>query len=67
MGKKMDDKEKQPRVNKELKGFNIRINTFGEIISDYNLDNINSFLNKNVDDKKLRDRGNLDTAQEDSE
>ncbi len=46
----------EPEVNKELEGFNIRINEFGEITSDFNVDKINSFLDKNVDDKKLKNR-----------
>lgn len=59
MAKKKEEKIKKPRVNKELEGFDIRINTFGEIVSDYDLDKINGFLDDNVDDKKLRDRQDL--------
>jgi len=47
----------KPKVHKELEGFDIRINSFGEITSSIDIDKINQFLNKNVDDKKLRDRG----------
>ncbi|MFN4146679.1 MAG: hypothetical protein ACK4GN_12705 [Runella sp.] len=46
----------KPRVHKELEGFDIRINSFGEITSSINIDQINQFLNKHVDDKKLRSR-----------
>lgn len=46
----------KPRVHKELNGFDIRINSFGEITSTVDIDKINEFLNKNVNDKKLRDR-----------
>lgn len=60
MGKKKEDKAKKPKVSKDLEGFNIQINSFGEIVSDYDLDNINTFLNKNVDDKKLRDRDDVE-------
>ncbi len=63
MGKKKDKEGKKPKVNKELEGFNIQINTFGEIVSDYDLDEINSFLNRNVDDKKLRDRNDVEQAK----
>lgn len=56
MAKKKAPKKETPRVNKELEGFDIRINTFGEIVTSYDLDKINEFLDKNVDDKKLRDR-----------
>lgn len=59
MGKKKEEKVKKPKVNKELSGFDIRINTFGEIVSEYDLDNINNFLNRTVDDKKLRDRDDI--------
>lgn len=47
-------KNKQPKVNEELSGFNIGINEFGEIKTNLDIDKLNSFLNKNVDDKKLR-------------
>ncbi len=63
MGKKKEKEGKKPKVNKELDGFNIQINTFGEIVSDYDLDEINSFLNRNVDDKKLRDRDDIEQAK----
>lgn len=55
MAKKTKKKE-TPRVNEELEGFNMNINSFGEISSSFSIDRINEFLNKNVDDKKLRDR-----------
>ncbi len=45
---------RNPKVNEELSGFNIGINEFGEIRSNLNIDKLNDFLNKNVDDKKLR-------------
>ncbi|WP_026998568.1 hypothetical protein [Eisenibacter elegans] len=34
----------------------IQINSFGEILSNYSIDQLNEFLNKAVDDKKLRNR-----------
>ncbi|MGV3557791.1 hypothetical protein [Larkinella arboricola] len=49
----------KPRVHKELEGFDIKINTFGEITTSYDIDKINAFLNKTVDDKKLRNRKDL--------
>jgi len=45
----------KPEVHKELSGFDIKINEFGEIVTSYNVDKINEFLNENVDDKKLRE------------
>jgi len=50
------DADENPRVHKDLKGFNISINSFGEITSTIDIDKINQFLNKHVDDKKLRSR-----------
>ncbi len=60
MAKKDSDKkkkeEKKPTVNKELKGFDITVNSFGEINSTFDLDNLNKFLDENVEDKKLKNR-----------
>jgi hypothetical protein len=56
MAKKKQNQKNTPKVNPELEGFDIRIDPFGEIKTNYNIDKINEFLNKNVDDKKLRDR-----------
>lgn len=58
MAKKKEDKSlsEKPRVHKDLNGFDIKINSFGEIQMSYDIENINQFLNKTVDDKKLRNR-----------
>ena len=53
---KNSKKKDIPKVNEELEGFKMNINSFGEISSSFSIDKINAFLNKNVDDKKLRDR-----------
>lgn len=53
---KKKKKEEEPRVHEELKGFKMEINSFGEISSSFPIDKINEFLNKNVEDKKLKDR-----------
>jgi hypothetical protein len=50
-----DKKKKEPKTHKDLEGFDIKINEFGEIVSSYSVDKLNSFLNENVDDKKLKD------------
>lgn len=53
--KKIEETEQEkPRVHKDLDGFDIKINSFGEISMSYDIDKINQFLNKTVDDKKLR-------------
>ena len=46
-------KEKAPKVHADLKGFNLKVNEFGEIVTTLNVDKINAFLDKNVEDKKL--------------
>ncbi|MEP2773321.1 MAG: hypothetical protein ABJH05_14310 [Fulvivirga sp.] len=53
--KKKNEKSK-PKVNPDLDGFDIEIDSFGEIRTNFNIDKINEFLNKNVEDKKLVDR-----------
>jgi hypothetical protein len=63
MAKKPTPKEEAPKVNKQLEGFDIKIDSFGEIKSTMSIDQINAFLNKSVDDKKLRDREDLDVLK----
>lgn len=53
---KQPAKKKKPKVHKELDGLEVSINQFGELKSNMNIDKINEFLNKNVEDKKLLDR-----------
>lgn len=50
----------KPRVHKDLDGLEVSIDTFGEIRSNMNIEKINEFLNKNVDDKKLAEREDYD-------
>lgn len=52
--------QEKPRVAKELEGLELNIDSFGEIQKSLPIDRINEFLNKNVDDKKLRDRDDLE-------
>ncbi len=60
MAKKSDSKNNKvkpkPRVHKDLDGLEVSIDSFGEIRSSMNIEKINEFLNKNVDDKKLLER-----------
>jgi hypothetical protein len=49
-------KKGKPEVHKDLKGFEIKINEFGEIISNLEVEKLNEFLNEKVDDKKLREQ-----------
>ena len=56
MAKQKKESKKQPNVHDELKGFNIKINEFGEIITNLEIDQLNDFLDENVEDKKLKER-----------
>lgn len=57
--KKTETDNTKPKVSKELEGLNIKVNSFGEIKTNFDIDKINEFLNRSVDDKKLRDRDDL--------
>lgn len=48
--------KRKPKVHKELDGFEMSIDSFGEIHSSLKIEKLNEFLNKNVDDKKLLER-----------
>lgn len=63
MTKKTDKpskKQGKPRVHKELSGFEVSIDQFGELKSNMPIEKLNEFLNKNVDDKKLAGRGDYE-------
>jgi len=47
-------KKDKPKVNPQLEGFEIKVDSFGELKSNMDIDKINEFLNRNVDDKKLK-------------
>lgn len=64
---KKTKKNENPKVNADLDGFKMNINTFGEISSSFSIDKINEFLNKNVDDKKLRDREDIEEGKKEKE
>lgn len=49
-------KQGKPRVHKDLDGFEVSIGQFGELKSNMDIEKINEFLNKNVDDKKFLER-----------
>ena len=57
---KKKPKEGKPQVHDDLKGFELTINEFGEIKSNMDPEQLNRFLNKNVEDKKLKDRDDID-------
>ena len=59
MAKKSDKpskKQGKPRVHEDLSGLEISINQFGEIKSNMDIEKVNAFLDKNVEDKKLTER-----------
>ena len=45
-------KTTKPKLHKDLEGFNISVNQFGEIKSTFPIDKLNDFLNENTEDKK---------------
>lgn len=49
-----NDKQKKPKVHKDLEGFDVEIDSFGEIKTRFDLNKINRFLDKHVQDKKFR-------------
>lgn len=58
--KKKEKAEPKARVHEDLSGFEVSINEFGEIKGNMNIEKINEFLNKNVDDKKLLERDDIE-------
>ncbi len=64
--KKKPTEGEKAKVHKELGGFEIKIDEFGEISSSFSIDKINPFLNDNVDDKKLEEREGKYGEDEDS-
>jgi len=49
-------KKDLPKVHKDLKGLEISVNEFGEVKMNKTADELNSFLDENVADKKLTDK-----------
>ena len=64
----MDDPDKKKKkdeshVHEDLKGFDVKVNRFGQIESNFDIDKINAFLNERVDDKKLREHDENDEEE----
>ncbi len=57
--KKPEGRDK-PKVHKDLKGLDITIDQFGEIKANMDIEKLNQFLDRNVDDKKLAERDDYD-------
>jgi hypothetical protein len=64
---KPESKRQKPKVHKDLQGFEVSIDQFGEIRSNMNIEKINEFLNTNVDDKKLAEREDYDDLKKEKE
>lgn len=56
---KKKEKANTPKVHPDLEGFNVEVNSFGEVRVNYDMDKLNQFLNRNVADKKFKDRDDL--------
>jgi hypothetical protein len=52
----MSENKKSGKKVKKIERLNMGINEFGELTSNINLDEINTFLNHNVEDKKLNEK-----------
>lgn len=48
-------KSRRKQFHEELEGFDIRINEFGEIKSNYDVDKLNKFLNQKLGEQRLPD------------
>jgi hypothetical protein len=60
-------KKEVPEENKNLPGFDIHINSFGEVQSTYDIENVNAFLNENLADKKLKNKIKGSTEETDNQ
>lgn len=54
--KKSKKPDEEANVHDQLKGLDLKVNQFGEVVGNKNIEEINQFLNKHVSDKKLDDR-----------
>lgn len=52
---KESNKNKKAEVHKDLEGFDIKIDPFGQMKTNVSIEELNAFLNKKVHDKKLLD------------
>ncbi len=56
----MEEKKpkKAAKKKQKIEKLNMGINEFGELTTNINLDEINDFLNDNIEDKKLNEKAN---------
>jgi len=57
----------KPEVHDALEGFEIKINEFGEITSNYDISKLNDFLNERIQDKKLGQKDSDRSMSQNSE
>jgi len=55
MEKDNTNKDK-PEVHEELEGFEIKIDELGNVVSTVKKEDLNKFLDENVEDRKLKER-----------
>lgn len=55
-GSSKSKKQGKPKVHDELRGFEVSIDSFGALKSNLPIEQLNKFLDENVDDKKLAER-----------
>ncbi len=67
MAKKKKEEKESPKVHDELSGFDIKINEFGEIKTNLNIDKLNRFLDENVEDKKLLEKEEKERKEREDE
>lgn len=58
-----ESEEEQAKLHPDLQGFNISLDPFGRVETNMNLDNINSFLNRNLRDRKLDEKMDRDAGK----
>lgn len=67
MTKKKKISKIQPETHDALSGFDIKIDEFGQVISNIHPDKLNTFLDQNVYDKKLNTKILQQKYQEEEE
>ncbi|MEO6132254.1 MAG: hypothetical protein ABIQ02_10430 [Saprospiraceae bacterium] len=60
-------KSTRPSFHESLKGFDIKVNSFGEMESTFEIDRINAFLNNEVHDKKLESTADSSKSEQDEQ
>ncbi len=56
MARKKKEKRTTPKFHEKLDGLDININEFGEVVINKDIEEVTEFLDKEVVDKKLKDR-----------